>query len=199
MLLNCPSMIESAERESSSRAGTNDVNWVPGCGNVVVVVVVGAVVVVVGAVVVVVVGAVVVVVGAVVVVVVAGGNVVVVVVVVVVVEDETVNVWVAVLMLPAGSETEATTVWSPMVSALGVVFHVPSPWTRVVKLWPATVTVTVEPGVAGVEPEMVGVLSVTETAAPPSIVMPGGTVSIVSDWEAVPTLPAASVTETATG
>ena len=94
----------------------------------------------------------------------------------------TVNDCVALPGFPASSTTDATTGRVPSESDVGVTFQVPDAWTIVVRVCPATVTVTNVPGRRSDVPAIVGVESFVNCAAPPMMVTTGKTVSIVRDW-----------------
>jgi hypothetical protein len=101
----------------------------------------------------------------------------------------TVSSWVAVSVLPAASETDTYTVWSPEVNTAEVTDQVPSAATTAVNVWVAIVPVTVRP-IASEVPETVGVVSFVRSAAPPTTVNVGGVLSNVNVWVALVPPPA---------
>jgi hypothetical protein len=110
----------------------------------------------------------------------------------------TVKVCVTVVLFPATSVTVADTVRTPSATTAAVTDQEPSEATTAVRVCPATVTVTVRP-IASEVPEMVGVLSVVVSVAPPVTVSVGAVVSKVNVWVAVFAPPARSRTDPATG
>jgi hypothetical protein len=110
----------------------------------------------------------------------------------------TVKAWLTVVLFPAVSVTVADTVRTPSATVAAVTDQVPSEATTAVSVCPATVTDTVLP-IASEVPEMVGVLSVVVSVAPPVTVNVGGTVSSVNVWVALFVPPARSRIDPVTG
>jgi hypothetical protein len=80
-----------------------------------------------------------------------------------------VRTWAAVPVLPDGSVTEATTSCGPALSVVALSAHPPPACTVEVRVWPPTVTFTARPAGSSVVPVIIGVESLVERAAPPSM------------------------------